>query len=130
MRLATYVHVLGPDGDLHPFGPDDVLPDWAVAGISNPKVWADAPDDRHDDETVILPVVSLPPADPIDPDEDPAAGQVPSLGGSPPPKAGRGASREAWAAYAEAHGVDVQGEWGRSEIIAALDAAGVPTESQ
>lgn len=46
----------------------------------------------------------------------------------PPPKAGRGSGKEAWAAYAEAKDVEFDADASRDEIIAAVEAAGVPTE--
>lgn len=45
-----------------------------------------------------------------------------------PARAGRGSSRDAWAAYAAREGVAVGDDDTREDIIAALDAAGVPTE--
>lgn len=45
-RLNTYVHAAEVDENGKPtgragnFGPDDDLPDWAVAAITNPDVWA------------------------------------------------------------------------------------------
>lgn len=44
------------------------------------------------------------------------------LGGEPP-RAGRGASRSAWAAYADTLGVAYPGDAPRDDIIAAVDAA-------
>lgn len=46
----------------------------------------------------------------------------------PPPKAGRGSGTEAWATYATANDVIVEDDAGRDDIIAACEAAGVPTE--
>lgn len=45
----------------------------------------------------------------------------------PPPRAGRGSSADAWAHYAAEHGVTIADGAGRDEIIAACEAAGVPT---
>lgn len=45
----------------------------------------------------------------------------------PPPRAGRGSSTEAWAEYAASHGVPVAEGADRASIIAACEAAGVPT---
>ncbi|MGW1553918.1 hypothetical protein [Streptomyces sp. NPDC002346] len=42
-KLRTYVHVKDDKGLTHVFGPDDVVPDWAEAIITNPKAWAEAP---------------------------------------------------------------------------------------
>lgn len=43
-RLATFVHVHGKDGTSQVFGPDDEVPKWALAQITNPKAWADQPE--------------------------------------------------------------------------------------
>lgn len=56
-------------------------------------------------------------------DEPPA-----SSGPTPPPKSGAKGSTEAWDAYAKARGVEVPEGASRSDIIAACEAAGVPTE--
>ncbi|MFE5093213.1 hypothetical protein ACFRCI_23350 [Streptomyces sp. NPDC056638] len=45
-KLRTYVHVKDDKGLTHVFGPDDVVPDWAEAIITNPKAWAEAPVSR------------------------------------------------------------------------------------
>lgn len=56
---------------------------------------------------------------------------APSAGDTsgPPPKSGAGSGRDAWAEYATARGVAVPDGAGRDDIVAALDAAGVPTEA-
>jgi hypothetical protein len=46
----------------------------------------------------------------------------------PPPQSGKGSGRDAWAAYAEAHGVAVDEDANRDQIVADLEAAGVPVE--
>lgn len=81
------------------FSGGDEPPDWAQAQVTNPAVWA----------------------------PEPEVGDQPAAEG-PPPKAGRGSSDEAWAAYAASQDVEVPEGAKRSEIIAALAAAGVPTE--
>ena len=45
-----------------------------------------------------------------------------------PAKAGPGSSKTAWTEYATTNGVEVEDGATRDEIIAALDAAGVPTD--
>lgn len=45
-----------------------------------------------------------------------------------PAKAGRGSSQKAWAEYAQAKGVEVDADAARDDIIAACEAAGIPTE--
>lgn len=49
-------------------------------------------------------------------------------GSGVPPRAGKGSGKEAWAAYAEANGVEVDADASRDDIIAACEAAGVPVE--
>lgn len=57
-------------------------------------------------------------------------GRVSGEGGGddPPPKGGPGSGRDAWAAYAAEHKVDVPADATREDIVSALDAADVPTE--
>ncbi|OZF25173.1 hypothetical protein CH296_28100 [Rhodococcus sp. 14-2496-1d] len=43
-RLAVFVHVADKNGETHAFGPDDDVPAWAVKSITNPGVWAEAPE--------------------------------------------------------------------------------------
>lgn len=103
-KLAAYVHVVDSDARRSvAFGPDDDVPSWAAKQITNPKAWAGS-----DTETP-------------EPTADATAGE-------PPPKAGRGSNREAWVAYAQASGVQVDDDASRDDVVAALDAAGVRTE--
>ena len=65
----------------------------------------------------------------IDDESGPAAVVDGAAGGPPPPpKAGPKSSKDVWAAYATANGVDVSGCGSRDEMIAALTDAGIPTE--
>jgi hypothetical protein len=50
--------------------------------------------------------------------------------GSPPPKGGAGSGADVWAAYASDNDVTVPDGASRDDIIAALDSAGVPTETE
>jgi hypothetical protein len=182
-RLSGFVYVTGPDGATVGFGPDDDVPDWAAAKITNPKAWMeddpiDAPtstdpvqrlagvgataeeldvvramiEDLSDEERAEL---STQAADPSDEelreqltewrrltdenggdlaaafeqlaeanDDPPGAVDV----SSPPPRSGIGSGRDAWAAYARAHEFDIADGARREDIIAALEAAGIPTE--
>ncbi|WP_418346174.1 hypothetical protein [Rhodococcus pyridinivorans] len=43
-RLVTHVHVHDKNGTSHVFGPNDEVPKWALAQITNPKAWADQPE--------------------------------------------------------------------------------------
>ncbi|WP_433568055.1 hypothetical protein ACQP1O_43205 (plasmid) [Nocardia sp. CA-151230] len=102
-RLNTTVHVLKDDHSHAVFEAGDEVPAWAVARITNPNVWDEPPTDGEGDdaqETV------------TDPDAAPA-------------KAGPGATRQAWADYAEHRGVAVAEEWKRDDIIAAMENAGL-----
>ncbi len=85
-------------------GPGDDVPDWAAEQIGD-HAWVD------DGEAA--------PAEQPEPPVD--------LGLTPPAKAGPTASKEAWVAYAAAHSVTVPDDATRDGIIAALDAAGIPT---
>ncbi|WP_329013209.1 hypothetical protein OG271_03985 [Micromonospora rifamycinica] len=62
-------------------------------------------------------------------DDDAPADPDPDRGGDgPPPRGGPGSDAEVWRAYADRKGVEVPADAKRPAIIAALDAAGVPTE--
>lgn len=108
------VHVHDDAGQLHSFLPGADVPGWAAKlmgkhcfeggegefnedGKHAPVVHADAVVDTHDDDG--------------------------DLDGVPTPRAGV----KKWAAYAEQHGVDVEG-LDKAEIIAELEAADVPVE--
>lgn len=96
-RLATHVHVQDDQGQNHVFGPGDDVPDWAAKAITNPNAWEEAP-------------VGIPAA---------------RTAGGEPPRAGKGSGRDAWAAYAAEHGVDVPEDASRDDIIAELEQRGV-----
>lgn len=97
-RLASHVVLRDERQELHVFGPDDDVPAWARKRITNPKAWESGAD-TADEGTP-----------------------------SPPPKGGPGSGKDAWVAYAAASNVDIDGAETRDDIVAALDAAGVPTE--
>jgi hypothetical protein len=65
-----------------------------------------------------------------DRDDEDVAPELESEEGSSgiPPKSGRGSGAKAWASYAQANGLDVDEDASKDDIIAALEAAGVPTE--
>lgn len=99
--LAAYVYALDDKAQVHWFGPGDSAPTWALPQLTNPKVWEDGEvpsDDSTDD--------------------------------GPPPKGGPGSGVDKWVAYAEANGVALTDDQkkSREDVIAALDAADVPTE--
>ena len=47
---------------------------------------------------------------------------------APPARSGAGSGKDKWVAYAEANGVTVDDDATRDDVIAAVEAAGVPTE--
>lgn len=143
-RLNTYVHAVerpgaGSEGRSAMFGPGDTLPDWALAAISNPDVWAgDAPPRPADPESV---------ADPAAGDEvallrarvaelEAAAASTSSADGGAdpqsdtvvPPRGGPGSGALEWREYARTVGVEVADDASRDDVIAALEAAGKPTK--
>lgn len=107
-RLNTYVYVTDDMGAVHAFGPDHTVPEWAQKVITNPNVWT-GQDDAAAEEPAVVETV---------PDGDNPDG--------PPPQGGPGASRQKWADYAAAKGVEVESDWKREDIIAACEKAGVP----
>ncbi len=92
-RLATHVHVHDEHGTLHVFGPADIVPEWAIERITNPKAWAQAP--GCETET------------PAYPDGAPAEGwRVPEL-----------------VAYAGDRGIDLGDAKKKGDILALIGAA-------
>ena len=117
-KLRTTVHVDGKS-----YGPGDVPAD-VVGRISNPNVWdGDVPAGAGSNVEALpmSPVLSGGSLQPGKPE------RVVTADG-PPPKGGPGSGRDAWAAYAGQHDVDVPADATREDIVAALEAADVPTE--
>jgi hypothetical protein len=100
-KLVSYVHVADERGTFAAFGPDDEVPEWAARKMG-----------AHCFEGGVHPL----------------ADEKESPSDTPPPKAGAGSSKEAWASYAAGKGVEVEDGASRDQILEALDAAGVPTE--
>ncbi len=96
-------------------------PAWAAELITNPLAWVDAG----------VPVESIS-EDRIEEIAEEVAKTAEALteATSPkiPPKAGKGSSAAAWAAYAKANGFEVEDDAKASEIREALVEAGVPVE--
>lgn len=107
-QLTSWVHVTDADGVSHGFGPDDTVPAWAAAKITNPQAWGEA-----DPEPEVAPP---PPPDP------------PGL--VPPPMGGPGSGVTEWLTYAGSLDVEVPEESRskRDDVIAALRAAGKPVD--
>lgn len=104
-QLAAYVHVRDLAGRTAVFGPGDDVPAWARKQITNPKAWG-----------VVEPA-----------DSSQAEVSAPAGVGviEAPPRSGRGSGVEAWRAFAERKGVDVDQDATREDVIAACEAAGV-----
>jgi len=138
-KLKAHVHVTGKDGSAVWFRPGDQPPKWAAAKITNPKAWegedlprstpkaapqkpSGAPSTGGDDSGAPTPDGGTP---------DPAAGQepagdTPADGGGEPPEAELpkgNATREEWAAYADANGVTYEPEAKREAIKEAVEQA-------
>lgn len=99
-RLRTHVHVFDERGESHAFGPDDKVPAWAAKQMGD-HCWEDEQEPEEVGEQPDVPV---------------------------PAKNGAGSTADAWAIYAQANGVEVELDAKRDDIIAACEAAGVPTE--
>ncbi len=115
-RLVARVHVRDELGDPHVFRPGDAVPDWAAAQIRNPAAWATESGTAGTGSTADTPTPA--------PAASPPAAAVAS---EPPPRSGPGSGTHAWAVYADEHDVAVPDDADRGDIIAALEAAGVPT---
>jgi len=106
MRLNCFVPVMDDVLQVHVFGPDDEVPVWAVAKITNPDVWAISGGRAHQAE-------------------------IPH---EVPPRRGAGSSTDAWRAHAVTQvaaaglNIDIPDDATRNDIIAALEAAGLRTE--
>lgn len=106
MTLVSHVHIVDERGESHIYAPDDEVPEWAARKMG--AHCFEGGQHPYPDE-----------ADgPVLPDRE---------FGVEPPRAGRGATRDAWLAYAAEKGVPVPTGAGRDEIVAAIVAALDPT---
>lgn len=120
-KLAKNVYVRG-HGWYGPAYPDAGDP--PAGSITNPQCWegGSSSSSPPGESTSTGPVTSAPSSSPsAEPTLNPPAS------GGPPPKSGRGSSDENWTAYARRNGVSVGDDMSRREVIAACQAAGVPT---
>ena len=157
-KLNTNVHVVERDsaggltGRSATFGPGDEVPGWAVVAISNPDVWESR--GSRSELPAVPDLESGPPAaqhagtgdlaaeldqlraelaalraerDQSAKAESQATPTEPAAD-TPPPKGGAGSGAQAWRDYATSKGVEVPADASREDVIATLDAAGVPTE--
>lgn len=105
LKATTIVPGKPGTGESHLIlGPDDEVPEWALPHLGD-HVWAE--DDESDD------------------DGDDGSGRG---DGEEPPRAGKGSSQKAWAAFAREKGRDDLADASRDEIVSALIAAGLITE--
>jgi hypothetical protein len=112
-KLAITVHVFDPEtGRTSVLNRGTEVEGRALTLISNPDVWED-PDEA---------------AEARDAFESDSADQDPQDASVEPPRAGAGSGRDVWAKFAEAHGVHVEDEDKREDIIGALVEAGVIDE--
>lgn len=100
MRKLRYTVHLRHGGAAHVFRPEDNVPDWAAAMITNPKAW------EVNDSVPQEPVVDAP---------------TPEV----PARQGKGSSRKLWSDFAQANGVAVSDEDSRNDIITACESAGL-----
>lgn len=94
------VYLRDDDGTVHTFLPGTVPPEWAAKQMGD-HCFADRTDVH-------------------------VSAAARGRGDEPPPHAGAGSGRDAWAAYAAAQGVTVDEDWKRDQIIDACQEAGVP----
>lgn len=106
-KLITTVHVRDADGVVSVFGPGDTIPAWAAKQITNPKAWDTAPNAAADDLS---------------------GGAAGAVEVPVPAKGGKGSGLPKWQAYAKFKGYEFDDDATREDIIAALEADGVPTE--
>lgn len=114
-RLTANVVVRNPDGIATCLEAGTELPAWAVGRVGKHVL------DSGQQE----PAAGAKPAEPsLNPPPPQPSGPV----GTPPPKSGKGSTDAAWTKYASDNGVAVTEEMSRNEVIAACEAAGVPTD--
>lgn len=132
--------VQDPEGTFHSFLPGQQVPAWVVALVTNPRALVAEPANEGEDpaagddgqSTSNDLAGASEGARPENPgDASPDAGDQGGTAApaptalTPPPQAGVGSGRDAWADYASANGVAVQDDWKRDQIIEACRQAGV-----
>lgn len=128
-QLATAVHITDDSGVVHSFLPGTTPPKWARKRIDNPKAWAEDSSDESSDAADESEGTDEEDQDSTDESDD-ASGDESSDASSTAtvdvPK--KNASRDAWAAYADSKGFEIDDDVKRADIIAALTANGIPVE--
>lgn len=133
-RLAVYVYLHDDDGNVHGFGPGDRVPSWAVAKITNPDAWAEAPSGQTV-ASASSPTVPVPSESPAGsegsgaPDNSAGGDEGGDEGGAgevsaKPPLTGRGSGLGPWLAYAAEVGVEVPEGAKKDDVVGLVEAAG------
>jgi hypothetical protein len=112
-RLRTTVHVVDLEGRTRSFGPGEDLPGWAAEQITNPDVWEGELPAHLNEQGEPQERVATRPA-------GQAEARLPE-----PPRAGKGSGRDAWAVYASRHGVEVDEDASRDDIVNQLAERGL-----
>lgn len=131
--LAVSVTLVDRRFKLATFPAGSTPPAWAQELITNPKAWRSAPESASTPEggdegpaegPEETPEVASPEPDEAPQPEGPEPEDEDLLGSLPePPRGGAGATKKAWAAYADSKGVTYDADANRDDIIAAVDAA-------
>lgn len=111
LKATVWLH--DPEGTLVSFGPDSRIPA-EMAALIHPDAFADGVNDAYGTGST----------DTEDEQDNTDGQEAPA----PPAKSGPNAGAVKWAAYAAALDVKVPDGAKQGEIIAALEAAGKPTE--
>lgn len=106
-RLRTAVAVHTPKGTVWLSAGESPSADVAAL-ITAPNAW---------DDDAAAPAVPTEPAPASEPSEPTPETEAPAE----PPRSGRGSGADAWRAYAQATGLDIDSDMTRDEIIAAVD---------
>jgi hypothetical protein len=136
-KLKTYVHVVELDDKGNPtsrqdtFGPDDHVPDWALASITNPDVWDEPPSEipewpsaggRGDAEQRATAAEQR--ADAAEAELEKLRQQIgASEQVAEPPRGGPGSGADAWRTFLTGQGVeDLPDNASREDLVALWDA--------
>lgn len=122
-KLNTYVHVHDKDGVSHAFGPDDTVPEWAEAAITNESVWAEAPVKEVSEGSSNETPSGIP-----TPQTPPPAGGTEGKAESESVEIPEGDITDEWTvkqlkAYAKAEDIDLDGATAKKDILAKIAEA-------
>ena len=117
-KLTTTVFVRDREDRMVAILPGEDVPDWAAEQITNPHVWDGTPPAHVRRAKKEMPSGVSTGTNTSGSDE---AVVTTGQADQPPPRSGKGSSKEAWAAYAQAKGVTVDEGMSREDIIAELE---------